>query len=161
MLRPRLASEQNVKRSASAPKPGMPFGNSAAVSLRIARRGLGPAQAGRALLEQRLERDAVDQVDRVEHVAFRLAHLLALRVAHQAVDVDVAERHLAGEVHRHHDHPGDPEEDDVVAGDEHASTAGTARAPSVFFGQPSDENGTSADEYQVSSTSGSRVSAPA
>ena len=30
----------------------------------------------------------------------------------------------------------------------------------VFAGQPSVENGTSADEYQVSSTSSSRVSAP-
>ncbi len=32
----------------------------------------------------------------------------------------MAKRHLAGEVGRHHDHPGDPEEDDVEAGDEHA-----------------------------------------
>ena len=84
-----------------------------------ARRRLRAAQAGGALLEQRLEGDAVDQVDRVEDVAFRLAHPLALRVAHQAVDVDVVERDLAGEVQGHHDHPRDPEEDDVVAGDEH------------------------------------------
>ena len=57
------------------------------------RRGLGLAQAFGALVQQRRERDAVDQVHRVEHVAFGLAHLLALRVAHQAVDVDVLERH--------------------------------------------------------------------
>lgn len=31
----------------------------------------------------------------------------------------------------------------------------------VSFGQPSDENGTSADENHVSSTSSSRLSAPA
>ncbi len=31
------------------------------------------------------------------------------------------ERHAAGEVRGHHDHPGDPEEDDVVAGDQHAA----------------------------------------
>ena len=66
-----------------------------------------------------IEVDALDQVHRVEHVALALAHLVAVRVVHQAVDVDVAERHLAGEVQRHHDHPGDPEEDDVVAGDQH------------------------------------------
>src|SRR5213079_2333122 len=60
-----------------------------------ARRRLRPAQAGRALLEQRLEGDAIDQVDRIEHVAFRLAHPLALRVTHQAVDVDVVEWDLA------------------------------------------------------------------
>ena len=53
-------------------------------------------------------------------VAFRLAHALAVRIAHQAVDVDVFERHPAGELQRHHDHPGDPEEDDVVARDKHA-----------------------------------------
>ena len=35
------------------------------------------------------------------------------------MDVDAAERHLAGEVQRHHDHPRDPEEDDVEAGHEH------------------------------------------
>ena len=86
-----------------------------------ARRGLGLAQPGAALVEQRGQVDAVDQVHRVEHVAVGLAHLAALRVAHQAVDVDMAERHLAGEVRGHHDHPGDPEEDDVEAGDEHAA----------------------------------------
>ena len=35
------------------------------------------------------------------------------------VDVDVAKRHLAGEQGRRHDHPRDPEEDDVEAGDQH------------------------------------------
>ncbi len=35
------------------------------------------------------------------------------------MDVDVLERHPAGEMHRHHDHPGDPEEDDVEARDQH------------------------------------------
>ena len=80
--------------------------------------GFGFAQALGAFVEQGFERDAVDQVDRVEHVAFGLAHLFALGVEHQAVDVDVLERHFAGEVRGHHDHAGDPEEDDVVAGDE-------------------------------------------
>ena len=79
-------------------------------------RGLGFAQALGAFVEQWLQGDAVDQVNRVEHVAFRLAHLLALGIEHQAVDVDVFEGHFAGEVRGHHDHPGDPEEDDVVAG---------------------------------------------
>src|SRR5579883_1973639 len=37
------------------------------------------------------------------------------------MDIDVAERHLAHEVEPHHHHPGDPEEDDVEAGDEHRS----------------------------------------
>jgi len=84
-------------------------------------RGLGLAQAVGALFEQGFERDAVDQVHRVQHIALGLAHLLALRVEHQAVDVDMLEGDAAGEVGRHHDHAGDPEEDDVVAGDQHAA----------------------------------------
>jgi hypothetical protein len=40
-------------------------------------------------------------------------------VAHEAVHVHRVERHLAGEVRGHHDHPRDPEEDDVEAGDQH------------------------------------------
>ena len=75
----------------------------------------------RALVQQGFERNAVDQVHGVEYVALGLAHLLALRVQHQAVDVDVPERHAACEVGAHHDHPGDPEEDDVVARDQHAA----------------------------------------
>jgi hypothetical protein len=82
-------------------------------------RGLGLAQAFGALLPARGQGDAVDQVHRVKHVALGLAHLLAMRVEHQAVDVHMFERHAAGEVRGHHDHPGDPEEDDVVAGHQH------------------------------------------
>ena len=48
-------------------------------------------------------------------------------VADQAGDIDSFERHLwrtvfvFHEVHGHHDHPGNPEEDDVKAGDQHVS----------------------------------------
>ena len=42
-------------------------------------------------------------------------------VAHQGVDIDVAEGHLAHEVQPHHHHAGDPEEDDVEAGDQHVA----------------------------------------
>ena len=108
-----------MNRSASAPYAGMPSGKLLLRPLAHERRGLGPPQAGRPLLEQRLERDAVDQVHRVDDVALGLRHLLAVVIAHDAVDVDVAERHPAGEVGRHHDHPRDPEEDDLVAGDQH------------------------------------------
>ncbi len=81
--------------------------------------GFGFAQASGALVEQGGEFDAVDQIDRVEHIALALAHFLAVRVEHQTVDVNVLERHLAGEVRGHHDHPGDPEENDVEARDQH------------------------------------------
>ena len=53
--------------------------------------------------------------ERVHDVALRLRHLLPLLVAHEGVDVDVAERHLLHEVQPHHHHAGDPEEDDVEA----------------------------------------------
>jgi hypothetical protein len=89
----------------------MPSGNSFSWPWQSA--GLFPgAQAGGAFFHQRFQRDAVDQVHRVKHIALGLGHLLAFVVAHQAVDVHVAERHLAGEVLGHHDHPGHPEEDD-------------------------------------------------
>ena len=81
-------------------------------------RGFGLAQTGGALFQQYGQGDAIDQVYRIKHIAFRFAHLFALRIAHQAVDVYIAERHAAGEVGRHHDHAGDPEENDVVARDE-------------------------------------------
>ena len=80
---------------------------------------LGAQQADGGFGDQVVERDAVDQVERIERVALRLRHLLAFGVAHERVDVDVAERHLAGEVQGHHDHPRDPEENDVEAGDQH------------------------------------------
>src|SRR5690606_32076938 len=38
---------------------------------------------------------------------------------HQTVDVHMLEWHAPGEVLGHHDHPGNPEEDDVVASDQH------------------------------------------
>ncbi len=83
-------------------------------------RGLWFAQPGTALVQQSGQGDAVDQIHRVEHIAFAFAHFLALRVEHQAVDVDLLERHATGEVGRHHDHARNPEEDDVVAGHQHA-----------------------------------------
>jgi hypothetical protein len=119
MSRPVVASAAKVKRRASVPKAGMPSGNSLRVCLAIFSASLRLHHAAGALLHQRLQLDAVDEIDGVEHVALGLGHLVALGVAHQAVDVDVAEGHLVHELEPHHDHPGDPEEDDVEAGDQH------------------------------------------
>ena len=68
---------------------------------------------------QRIRAIVVDQFQRVDDVALGLRHLLALLVADQGVDVDGVERHFLHEVQPHHHHAGDPEEDDVEAGDEH------------------------------------------
>ena len=103
----------------------------------------------------------VDQVERIDDVALRLRHLLALLVADQRVDVDVAERHLVHHVEAHHHHARDPEEDDVEAGDQHVGRVVARQAPGVWSGQPSVENGHSAEENQVSSTSSSRLSVTA
>ena len=67
---------------------------------------------------QRVGAVFVDDAERVDDVALRLRHLGAGRVAHQAVDVDVVERHFLHEVQAHHHHARDPEEDDVEAGDQ-------------------------------------------
>ena len=78
----------------------------------------GFAQTLAAFVQQRFKRNAVNQVHGVQHIALGLAHLLALRVTDQTVDVDMFERYLAGEMRGHHDHAGDPKEDDVVACDQ-------------------------------------------
>jgi hypothetical protein len=109
-VRPNVARLANVKRIASAPNDGMPPGELPARALRD-RLGLPRVHhVGGALGDERLDVDAVDQVERVEDVALRLRHLLAFLVADDRVDVDVLERDAAGEPGRHHDHPGDPEE---------------------------------------------------
>ncbi len=68
---------------------------------------------------QRVGAVGVDQVEGIDDVPLRLRHLLALLVADQRVDVDVAEGHLLHHVQAHHHHARDPEEDDVEAGDQH------------------------------------------
>ena len=79
--------------------------------------------AGRAAGEQGEAEGIVavggDEVEGIEGVAEAFAHFAAVFGADEAVEVDVVEGHLAGEVEAHHDHAGDPEEEDVVAGFEH------------------------------------------
>ena len=96
----------------------------------------GDVGAGRGLRGQR-EADGVgavlgDDLDGVDDVALGFGDLLAVGVADQGVDVDVAEGDGVGEgafasvghgyveheVAAEHDHAGDPEEEDVEAGDE-------------------------------------------
>jgi hypothetical protein len=46
-------------------------------------------------MRTRLQRDALDDVERVDDVAEALGHLAPVRVAHHAVQVDLPEGHLA------------------------------------------------------------------
>ena len=80
---------------------------------------VGLHQAAGAFSDQRFQFDAVDQVDGVQHIALGFGHFLAVGIAHQAVNVDFVKRHVAGEFEPHHDHAGDPEENDVKTGDQH------------------------------------------
>ncbi len=62
---------------------------------------------------------AVDDVSRVDAVAEGLGHLLPVTVLDHGVDEDVGERQLAvHEVPVEHDHPADPQRDDLSCGGE-------------------------------------------
>ena len=82
-------------------------------------------QARGAFLYQGFQVDAVDDVQWVQDVALGLGHLLALAITHQAVHVHGLERYLRRailvlhQVHGQHDHPGNPEENDVETGDQY------------------------------------------
>ena len=119
MSRPGEARLAKVKRSASVPKDCDALREFLLGLLGDALRLLRVHQAGSALFDQSVEADAVDQIDRIEHVALGFRHLLAFAIADQAMHIDVLEGDLAGDLLGHHDHAGDPEEDDVETGDQH------------------------------------------
>ncbi len=62
--------------------------------------------------------ELIHDVQRIDHVALGLAHLLAFCVADQGMDIDVFEGHISHELEPHHDHAGHPEEQNVEAGDQ-------------------------------------------
>src|SRR5579859_70098 len=64
---------------------------------------------------QRVGAVLIHDGERVDHIVLRLAHLLALRIAHQAMQVNGMERLRSQEVYAGHRHARHPEEDDVVA----------------------------------------------
>ena len=61
----------------------------------------------------------IDHLQRVDAVAQALRHPPAVLVLDHAGDEHIPEGNLAREVNARHDHAGDPEEQDVVARDEH------------------------------------------
>ena len=61
-----------------------------------------------------------DEVERVRRIAEALRHLAALLVADDAGKIDILEWNLPGVFEARHDHAGDPEKDDVGAGNQHA-----------------------------------------
>ena len=85
---------------------------------------------------QRVGAVFVDQAERIDRVALRLGHLLALRVADEAVEVERLPRRLAHELDALHRHARIPEEQDVEAGDEDVVgvVAGEIGRPSPSWG---------------------------
>jgi hypothetical protein len=59
----------------------------------------------------------LDEVDGIDAGAQRLGHAPPVGRLDDRVDVDVAERHVAGELEAEHHHPRDPQEQDVAAVD--------------------------------------------
>ena len=93
MLRPSVARRRKVKRSASAPKAGMPSGNSFCVRSRI----LG-ASSGLRSPVVRFSSSASSAMPSIRSTGSSMLPsdfdiFLPSCVAHDAVDVDVAERH--------------------------------------------------------------------
>ena len=85
------------------------------------RRHPGLHEAGGSLCDQGFDIDAVDEIQRVKHVTLGLRHLLTVSVTDEAMDVNFPERDIVHEPQAHHDHSGNPEKDDVEAGDQHAA----------------------------------------
>ena len=88
---------------------------------------------------QRVGAVALDDVDRVDAVAGRLAHHLALAVQDVGVDEAVLERQVAQVVHAGDDHARHPQGDDVAAG--HQAGAGVVVAQAVLAAAGGAERG--------------------
>src|SRR6187401_3349572 len=113
MSRDGPASDANVKRSASVPNAAIPSGN----CLRVAFSMPG-ARCGCIRPVVRFFSNASSVMPSTMSSG-SMTLPLAFAIAHQAVHVHLAERHVAHELHAEHDHAGNPEEDDVEARDQH------------------------------------------
>ena len=88
--------------------------------------------------QQFRQRNTVNHIQRVNHVTLGFGHLLAFVITNQTGHVNSVERHLRfaififDEVHGHHDHAGNPEEDDVEAGYHHAGWVELTQGVGVF-----------------------------
>ncbi len=76
----------------------------------VARRTAG--QQGEA---QSIRAVFLHHIQRIGHIALGFAHLLAVAIFHQSMQIDGVEGDVVGEKRRRHDHACHPEEEDVVA----------------------------------------------
>ena len=79
---------------------------------------LGIHESAGALCDQRIQINAVNQINRIQGIALGFTHLLAFGITHQCMDIDMMKGHLACEMASHHHHARHPEKDDVKAGDQ-------------------------------------------
>ena len=88
--------------------------------------------------QQFWQRNTVNHIQRINNVTLGFRHLLAFVITNQAGHVNGVERHLRfaififDEVHGHHDHAGNPEEDDVETRYHHAGWVELAQCVGVF-----------------------------
>ncbi|MPM90282.1 hypothetical protein SDC9_137403 [bioreactor metagenome] len=75
--------------------------------------------AGRQRQAQRIRTVFVNFLKGINTVTQRFAHLTALRVAHQTMNEHILKRHLAHLLDGGENHSGDPEEDDIIACNQH------------------------------------------
>ena len=88
-------------------------------------------QVGQAEAE-RIGADFFHHVDRVDAIALRLRHPLAVGVENRRVDVNLVERDLAHVVQTGEHHAGHPQREDVAIGDQHAGRIVVAQLGRVF-----------------------------
>ena len=77
---------------------------------------LGLHHVSRTLLYQVIKLYAIDQINWVQDIALGFGHFLPMFITNQASDIDFLKRNFPGELQCHHDHPSNPEEDNVEAG---------------------------------------------
>ena len=68
---------------------------------------------------QRIGAEFIDDLQGINDIAARLGHFLSLLVADKLVQVDGVEGHFVHDGQLHHHHAGDPEEQDILPGDQH------------------------------------------
>src|SRR5690606_24254308 len=84
-------------------------------------------QPGSAFFNQCFKIDTVNDVQWIKYVSFGLRHFLTLAVSYQAMDIHSFKWNLClalfvfHQGHGQHDHPCNPEEDDVEAGNQNIS----------------------------------------
>mmetsp|Transcript_2984 Transcript_2984/g.6943 ORF Transcript_2984/g.6943 Transcript_2984/m.6943 type:complete len:303 (-) Transcript_2984:26-934(-) len=89
--------------------------------------------AGQQGIPERVGAEVRDGIQRVDDVAFGLAHLLSFIVSDKSVEVDLLEWCLVRECEAHHYHPSHPEEQDVVSSLHHGGRVEFCVVPCRFI----------------------------